>query len=87
MTTSTRKWLGVGLIAASIAIFEVLTVFGIGVGPFVNSRSLAEPGAEWKVTVSEYEMRLPAWAKVGLVVVAGIGLSFLLLPGRGTNGA
>ena len=82
MRTSTRRWLGAGLIAASFVSFEVLTMFGIGQGPVVNSRSLSKPGAEWKVTVSEYEMHLPSWEKVGLIVVAGIGLSLLIVPGR-----
>ena len=87
MKTSRRKWLGIGLIVTSLVTFEVLTLFGVGQGRLVDSRSLSEPSAEWRVTVSQYEMRPPLWEKVGLIVVAGIGLSILILPWRDKTNA
>ena len=87
MKTSTRKCLGVGLIAMSLVAFEALTMFGVGQGRLLESRSLSEPGSQWRATASQYEMHLPLWEKVGLIVVAGIGLSILLLPGRDKTSA
>jgi hypothetical protein len=80
MKSSKRKWLGVGLVLASLAAWELTACFGVGQDRLLQSHSYSDK-AGWTATTSKYEVSLPLSIRVGLLAGVGLGILLLVMPG------
>ncbi len=83
MKTTTRRWLGAGLIAAACATGMVLVWSGFGQGRLLESHTIS--GDSVTVTTAAYEMHWPLWLIVLLPSVGAVGVVLLVLPRRERN--
>ena len=80
MKSSKRKWLGVGLVLASLAAWELTAWFGVARDRLLESHAYSDK-AGWTATTSKYEVSLPRSISVGLLAGVGLGILLLVMPG------
>lgn len=81
MNVSKRKWSGIALIASAFITWLVLVSF-VYRGRVLESHSYSDSGSSFSFRVTAQSARLPAWIRLGLAGLGGLGVVFALMPTR-----